>query len=586
MSYAPCENPNCPSFGKPHPNCRCSVSMAEGGPVPEPAPSPLPAINPNEVVMDKEIPADQVVMDKPEEIPADQVVMDSDKYNTPGQLDLAQVEATARGIAGPFATAAELGLSKLGIPGLSAEEQAGRKNTYPEDAAGYEAFGQVAGLGMGAGVAGMIGKISTESKILQAAIQSGLFQTSDEISNAMLGQGDPEHPVGYALAHIGAAGLAGGLVGAGAGLVDKGITGAASLAAKANSPETWEKIGSVVTRALSDAVAAAGLYKHGNVMEALLGGPSADKIAKLIGKYIGKPVSRGLQKVIMPVVIKAIGDGTPEVIDLQLAYHAENIARGLKSVNNGVEKLFGPASQQAVNYLSDSKARDRLEDWITGGGINQNIQQEIYDQNAAPEKYAQGGEVSVNEPVLHGDQSIAKRYPNQNMLLNTARGRVSQYLNSLRPQPHVPKLAFDPEPDVRSQRKSYEKALDIAVRPLSVLDELHRGTIDTEHVKHFNAMFPEINKVVQGQISKKIADGQLKGEKPNYKIRQGLSLFTGTNLSSAYLPQSIQTIQNVFAKKDAEHQVKPLKGNPGKLSKSEQSFQTGSQSLVRRSQKI
>lgn len=33
MSYLPCENPSCKSFGKPHPNCQCHQGMAQGGDV-------------------------------------------------------------------------------------------------------------------------------------------------------------------------------------------------------------------------------------------------------------------------------------------------------------------------------------------------------------------------------------------------------------------------------------------------------------------------------------------------------------------------------------------------------------------------
>lgn len=31
MAYAPCKNPNCNSYGQPHPNCRCYNEMASGG---------------------------------------------------------------------------------------------------------------------------------------------------------------------------------------------------------------------------------------------------------------------------------------------------------------------------------------------------------------------------------------------------------------------------------------------------------------------------------------------------------------------------------------------------------------------------
>src|ERR1051325_3398444 len=67
-------------------------------------------------------------------------------YGTVPQQLLGGVEAVAHGFAGPAATLAEKGLSKAGVPGLSPEEQEGRKAALGDVLHGV---GEVAGFGAG-----------------------------------------------------------------------------------------------------------------------------------------------------------------------------------------------------------------------------------------------------------------------------------------------------------------------------------------------------------------------------------------------------------------------------------------------------
>lgn len=80
-----------------------------------------------------------------------------------------------------------------------------------------------AGLGLGLKGASLYNKLGATA--LTMGLESGLFQTSDEVSKAMLGQqgGDPEAAVGSALGHIGAAGLLGLTLGGASGLPKAGL---------------------------------------------------------------------------------------------------------------------------------------------------------------------------------------------------------------------------------------------------------------------------------------------------------------------------------------------------------------------------
>ncbi len=266
-------------------------------------------------------------------------------------------------------------------------------------------------------------------------------------------------------------------------------------------------------------------------------------------------------------------------------HHA--IKKGEKSIHTHVDHIFG-GDKLPIEKNIDS--RKDIEDWIAKGGIDDDIQQQIYKSHNAPKSFADGGEVDGNDDNnLHND-AISSKYPDHNMTYQMAKGRVSQYLNALRPQDNTPKLAFDPEPDQRQQKKAYDKAVKIAHDPLSVLREIKKGTIEPDDVRHLNEMYPELNEAIQKKVTKKIVEAQLSGKKPSYTMRQGLSLFMGTPLSGEMTPQNIRAAQAVFQSQGSPQQGAPQQGQkpPKKtsaLSKSSQAFLTGGQSVARRQQR-
>ena len=84
----------------------------------------------------------------------------------------------------------------------------------------------------------------------------------------------------------------------------------------------------------------------------------------------------------------------------------------------------------------------------------------------------------------------------------------------------------------------------------------------------------------------------MKGEKPSFETRRGLSELMGTPMSGEFTPQSLQAIQAVFAAKNQAAQQQPQgqgqgksSGSKAKLSGSEKSFMTSDQTMVSRQQK-
>jgi hypothetical protein len=332
-------------------------------------------------------------------------------------------------------------------------------------------------------------------------------------------------------------------------------------------------------------------------------------IGGLIGKQAAAGMSAGMKKVVAPGLLKMLQSENFANFADALNNNAQNTA-GINMLSKGVEDLFIGQSlvgEKLHSNYKNVKERDKLDEYIGKGGINQNLQEQVYEGNAEPAPsgplFAEGGEVTMPvppvpsgapdknvAPLLQQNPGLGVHYPEQNMLTTALKGRVSQYLSGLKPDPNPPRLAFEDPPDIRAQTKSYQRALDIAIHPLGVLKEIKQGTIEPDHIKHLNSMYPELVGLMGKHITQKITEQQLKGQKPGYVVRQGLSMLLQTPLSPELKPGNIQAAQQVFQRQKAGQQQMPPAGSPRKsdtksLTKSDQAFLTGGQALARRGQR-
>lgn len=267
--------------------------------------------------------------------------------------------------------------------------------------------------------------------------------------------------------------------------------------------------------------------------------------------------------------------------DQSIHHYNQDIKRGHKKINSKVGRLF---RDSPMEHVDTEKGKKSIEAWLDKGGITHDIKQELSAQGG-PQIMADGGEVVRREGVGH-DHHLANIYPTQNMMLQEAKGRMSNYLSGLKPQKHPMKLAFDDEPDTKHQHKSYHKALEIAANPLSVLDKIKDGTIEAEHVGHFKNMYPEMDQALQKKITTEISKAQLAKEKPHFKVRQGLSLLLGTPLSGELSQQNIMAAQAVFQNQKVQKQAgQPSQKNMSSLQKASTSLLTADQAAASRQQK-
>jgi len=157
--------------------------------------------------------------------------------------------------------------------------------------------------------------------------------------------------------------------------------------------------------------------------------------------------------------------------------------------------------------------------------------------------------------------NIGHYLPDHATALGTAAGSAATYLNNLRPKP-AGGLAFDsklpPEPGAQAQ---FNRALDIANQPLTVLHSITKGTLTPEDVKHLNATNPDAYQHLCKQLTSEMTEHVNKGRPLPYTTRLQLSMFLGQPLDSTMTPSGIMGAQPQAPQGQPQTPQMPASGN-------------------------
>lgn len=343
------------------------------------------------------------------------------------------------------------------------------------------------------------------------------------------------------------------------------------------------KLAKLFTRTAPDYVGKLVAEGGGGLTGGLGGFLAGREIAPLLSDSIGRPISNAGANALIKVIESQSYRSAAEALS-----HADNVQRGANKISSSLEALFKSGGQKVYDSNISEKDRDKLKKYIDKGGEIQKIQNQL-DANrskpgSGPQGFAEGGIVNNPSPIdadVHDQEGgLGSVYPAHNMLMQAAKYRISNYLNSMKPQENPNALPFDEKPDQTMQHKSYDKAIDTAIQPLGILNKVKHGVLTQEDMKHFGSMYPELHDHLSKEITKKILDNKMNGEKPSYNTRQGLSMFLGAPMDSTFQPQNIQAAQNVFAQQKAANQAtgaQKTKKNTSKMDDISKQHQTSSQ---------
>lgn len=531
----------------------------------------------------------------------DDMVDDSEKYSTPMEQAKTVAEGVGRGVS--FGTSTKLE-QMMGVP---SENIIARQKANPGEAMTGEIAGNVALMAAAPEMEiAQLGKVG--SAAIKTGIASGAFQTGDEVSNALLGQGNPLPVAAQNIAGMTGLGLlTGGAIKYGANKLVNAKLGTAmkslltgmghaaqnpdlpvtslSDALQENLPHAKDKLsngafrlGQYITKSKAIAIPSA----IGYTVAGKTGAEFAPFIYQAVNKVVDPYVSAASKKYAAPMLMRMASngftDGLADVLD-----RANQIGKGQRAIESGVEGLFSSVPQKAYDYSTSDNEREKLKDFIEKGGTDSQVkqQQQIQEQQKT-QQFAEGGEVKpIHE--LNNPDVMAENFPEHNMLMTAAKARVSNYLNSVRPLPNPAKLPFDTEQKDKHKDREYDKVLDLANQPLSVLKHIKDGTLLPKHVAALNAMYPELHEHLSKKLTERMLKGQVDEEKrPPYHVRQAMSLFLGASLDSTLTQPNMMAAQMVFANQKMQQQSAPPKktGGLNKLAENAKTPQQGAEARL------
>ena len=250
--------------------------------------------------------------------------------------------------------------------------------------------------------------------------------------------------------------------------------------------------------------------------------------------------------------------GQPEIKNAHVLGTAT--ARGFNTAKNAVKSVFDKSKEMPAKVIPIIAHREKLN-------------RIVEDYAKQPEKIFA---INENNPVPEYAEPFAA----------TTANAVS-YLNSLRPQ-NDPKNPLDAKAPVNQVAQAkYNRALDIANQPLSVLKHVKEGTLTSDDVTTIKTIYPNLYQQLQNKAMGQMIETISKGGTVPYQTRLGLSLLMGQPMDSTMTPQAIVDAQPLKAPQDQQQGgIKPPPASSVKpLSKMPQQYRTPGQAAEAGNQK-
>ena len=504
----------------------------------------------------------------PVELTPDLAAEKEAKYGTVPQMALTGLEGAAQGALGPVASMAEKAL------GFKPDDITARQEVNPITHAIGEAAGFVAPASVGLGEfsqAGVLGKAGaavseglglTGAKALAAklGVESGLYTLGDEVSKSI--QGNPDS-IQTALTHVGLSGALGLAGGAALGKVsdlwlskfgpkaeefakdfantlgdhseqayEYRLTQHSAIKNFPTAPGTplFEKIPLDMNAELPSSAATQGSKFADKIVDAVsdtvskgigitAGHAIGGSVGGFAGYMFGKRAISPVVKTILPAIIKPLLDNAPSGVGLKAAIDTINsIAKGDALVSKAAKGLFLAGSKELSDLIPSKDQTAKLKD-------------KVMSMQANPQQMLNIGGHMANYMPGH-QTALAATAQNAVNLLEQARPKDSQLgpLNRVIP----------PSDGALAQ---YQRLLQIAEQPLSILSFAKNGTLKSNEVNALKQLYPGLYPNIVDKVSKEMINHISNGSHVPFKIRRSLSMLMGQPMDYNFTPQAIQSMQ-------------------------------------------
>lgn len=235
----------------------------------------------------------------------------------------------------------------------------------------------------------------------------------------------------------------------------------------------------------------------------------------------------------------------------------QDTIHGERMIKNGTRAVFKSTREVLPSKITETSERDRerLEKYVDSIEKDPGL---LLNSQSDQSNYINGYSLAAGETV----------------------GRVVQFLSQAKPKEQQLAPLDAPIKPSKAEMEEYHQVLNIADKPLSILNKVSNFTLLPKDVMALNAMYPDLYNKLKMSLTNEMIDVHSKGELIPYKLKQSLSMFMGEPLDSTLSPAGIMGAQSSFAlqKAPSPNQPAPQGGDKSKLSKSTANFRTAEQS--------
>lgn len=282
--------------------------------------------------------------------------------------------------------------------------------------------------------------------------------------------------------------------------------------------------------------------KGSNTLSGGVGRGVAYSLGSLGGALLGHPIIGGIaaERVLGPIfstLARPFAERAVDGLAMRSAVDGLSVVlRGQSALTNAVKGAFTKGAQiVSKDLLPSQESRDRLE---------KSLEAFQNPQHA----FNVGGNIGHYLPTL--GSAVAQ-----------SAAVSSNYLQQLKPK-QAPANPLDSVPPIDSQaRAKYNRALDIAQQPLLALKWAKEGTLLPADVQALHTMYPGLHQSMVSQLSQKLIESQVKGEKLPYSQRVSMGLLMGSHLDSTMTPQAAQAV--LLSSKPIQPTTQEHRGNQG-----------------------
>lgn len=176
------------------------------------------------------------------------------------------------------------------------------------------------------------------------------------------------------------------------------------------------------------------------------------------------------------------------------------------------------------------------------------------------------------------DSHLGHYLPQHQQAVTQTTASQLQYLQQLKPKPHILGPLDKPVPPQPVEIARYNRALDIAQSPHIVLQHVKDGTLQISDIKDLHSMYPGLYQQMSTKLSNQMTSQHADEEPIPYKTKMGISLFLGTPVDASMQPQAMMASflshKQPQGTQNGEQPQQPHVKSMKSLGKSNASYQT------------